>query len=750
MATIDSLTLKATPLTTDTIELNDGQKATLLSLPLTTAGAADTTSKVSTHAALTDAHGATASNTASRIVSRNADGTTAVSGLQLDTSATPTQAEGLLSWDNGEKALRVAVSATESLTVGEEMTPRYRNSTGSTLLQGEVVFVNGAVGSNATVDRAKADALSTSRGTIGIVTDDAGIANSQRGRICTIGRSNNLNTSSWSEGTELWLSPSVAGGMTSTQPTAEGQFRVYIGTVERQHATQGVINVGPRFYGSVTGESVLVSTSKAAARTAIGAVIGTDVQAWNTNLDTFATYTPATLPVSTAAQAALDAKAPIVSPGFTSATTGNVVTVKNTNSAGYSGVSILDLNDVERMVLGYGNTLGSAPYAGAPYIATALPLRLVNTSGGKYVDILTSSGNGELLFANTAPGANVIAMQNKTDTEGSISGIVARNAAGIEFGAFGGGGKEGSAYPFSGSVFIESSDIFAGGTNTVAPDIKIIQTYLNGSGGIVYNERMRFADQGAWTVFKSGVWPTQNRFIFTDTVGSGNIYIQPENGRIRLGYNEAVAGILDPNFGALQFIQPTNTATAFSVTQDLIATGHQGFASGSNAYVIGTDGASIDFRSNPTGTLAGGTLRMQLNLSTGNLTVGGVNGNTITAGTGTLNLNSTSSSLTSFTGSGTSSGTNTGDQASVSGNAGTATALQTARTINGVSFDGTANIVIPSQKLTGYTVGTLPAGTIGDEAYVTDATAPTYLGALTGGGAVVCPVFYNGSAWVSH
>jgi hypothetical protein len=49
-----------------------------------------------------------------------------------------------------------------------------------------------------------------------------------------------------------------------------------------------------------------------------------------------------------------------------------------------------------------------------------------------------------------------------------------------------------------------------------------------------------------------------------------------------------------------------------------------------------------------------------------------------------------------------------------------------------------------------YTVATLPAGTQGDMAYVTDATAPTYLGALTGGGAVVCPVFYNGTIWVSH
>jgi len=53
--------------------------------------------------------------------------------------------------------------------------------------------------------------------------------------------------------------------------------------------------------------------------------------------------------------------------------------------------------------------------------------------------------------------------------------------------------------------------------------------------------------------------------------------------------------------------------------------------------------------------------------------------------------------------SGTSSGTNTGDQTSVSGNAGTATALQTARTIGGVPFDGTGNITV-SAATGGFTV----------------------------------------------
>jgi len=49
-----------------------------------------------------------------------------------------------------------------------------------------------------------------------------------------------------------------------------------------------------------------------------------------------------------------------------------------------------------------------------------------------------------------------------------------------------------------------------------------------------------------------------------------------------------------------------------------------------------------------------------------------------------------------------------------------------------------------------FTVATLPTPTTTAYATVTDATAPTYLGTLTGGGSVVCPVFYNGTAWVSH
>jgi hypothetical protein len=67
---------------------------------------------------------------------------------------------------------------------------------------------------------------------------------------------------------------------------------------------------------------------------------------------------------------------------------------------------------------------------------------------------------------------------------------------------------------------------------------------------------------------------------------------------------------------------------------------------------------------------------------------------------------------------------------------------------DGGSGDGT--ITAKSFRLKAYTVATLPAGTQGDTAFVTDAVSPTYLGTLTGGGTVVTPVFFDGTNWVCH
>lgn len=85
------------------------------------------------------------------------------------------------------------------------------------------------------------------------------------------------------------------------------------------------------------------------------------------------------------------------------------------------------------------------------------------------------------------------------------------------------------------------------------------------------------------------------------------------------------------------------------------------------------------------------------------------------------------------------------------GNAAPATALDVTGTIT-----ASTSVISPlvtttgTVRLKGYTVATLPAGTAGDTAYVTDALAPAFLTAIVGGGAVVTPVFYDGTNWVSY
>ena len=70
---------------------------------------------------------------------------------------------------------------------------------------------------------------------------------------------------------------------------------------------------------------------------------------------------------------------------------------------------------------------------------------------------------------------------------------------------------------------------------------------------------------------------------------------------------------------------------------------------------------------------------------------------------------------------------------------------------SGAAFTFADKIIAQSTvQLQGYTVATLPAGTQGMTAFVTDALAPTFLAVLVGGGAIVTTAFYNGTNWVAQ
>jgi len=114
------------------------------------------------------------------------------------------------------------------------------NQTGATLTKGTIVYINGAHGNLPTVTKAIATSDPTSAQTFGFVQSD--ITNNNNGYIVIAGKLTGLDTQGIAEGTQLYLSPTVAGGYTTTKQYAPNHL-VYVGIVNRAHPTQGEIEV---------------------------------------------------------------------------------------------------------------------------------------------------------------------------------------------------------------------------------------------------------------------------------------------------------------------------------------------------------------------------------------------------------------------------------------------------------------------------------------------------------------------------
>ena len=115
-----------------------------------------------------------------------------------------------------------------------------RNATGATLTKGTVVYITGAIGQTPTISKAQANSDATSAQTLGVLTED--LANNTNGYITIIGLITDVNTSAYADGQQLYLSPTVAGGMTATKPQAP-QHLVYVAIVEYAHAIHGKLFV---------------------------------------------------------------------------------------------------------------------------------------------------------------------------------------------------------------------------------------------------------------------------------------------------------------------------------------------------------------------------------------------------------------------------------------------------------------------------------------------------------------------------
>ena len=140
------------------------------------------------------------------------------------------------------------IQAFPTLTSADKMVTVGRNSTGSTLYAGTIIYISGSTGNRPNYVKAQANTEATSAGTFGVIVAD--IANNSDGNALIIGTLDNLDTRAVAthpfttdtlvDGDTLYLSPTTAGYVTNVKPSAPNHI-VYIGKVVRTSPTNGTI-----------------------------------------------------------------------------------------------------------------------------------------------------------------------------------------------------------------------------------------------------------------------------------------------------------------------------------------------------------------------------------------------------------------------------------------------------------------------------------------------------------------------------
>lgn len=170
--------------------------------------------------------------------------------LQIDTTATPTNAVGKVVWNDslgtGEIGLK---GGTINAKLAQDLYARVVNKTTQNLLRAnyQAVKVQSAQGQRLAVNFAQANNDLNSADTIGIVAEN--INNNQEGFVITVGQISGLDTTgtlqgeTWTDGDVLYLSPTTAGSLTNVKPDGSTGHIVVIGYVEYSHQNNGKIYV---------------------------------------------------------------------------------------------------------------------------------------------------------------------------------------------------------------------------------------------------------------------------------------------------------------------------------------------------------------------------------------------------------------------------------------------------------------------------------------------------------------------------
>jgi hypothetical protein len=164
-----------------------------------------------------------------------------VGAVQFNLTTAQTVGIGKTIWNDTFGTLEFGLKGGNvTYRLGQSSILYVKHADNSGLTKGTVVYTAGSDGINKTVRLAQANAESTSSKTFGIIAET--VSGGGKAFCITFGNLEGINTSAFAEGATIYLSPTVAGGMTTTKPSAPNHM-VVVGFCLRSHATQGVIFV---------------------------------------------------------------------------------------------------------------------------------------------------------------------------------------------------------------------------------------------------------------------------------------------------------------------------------------------------------------------------------------------------------------------------------------------------------------------------------------------------------------------------
>jgi hypothetical protein len=626
-----------------------------------------------------------------------------------------------------------------------------KNQTGSTIPKGTLVGFVGTVGASGRLLVAPflADGSQPSEYVVGLTTTD--LVNGADGLAIDHGKISGLNTSAWAQGTILYASSTVAGGLTSTQPAAPNN-KITVAAVVNSSSTVGTLEIRLTVGSSLKNDELVQLTSLSNGQTLV--YNSTTGRFENKAAPDAVVYTAGDGLTEIAGEFAVDSSVVRTSDSrLTNAREWTASTVSQIEAETGTATTrrAFTAQRVRQAILGWWS--GSSDKAKLDGIEAGAQVNVATnlgyTTAASTGTVTSSTGSNTTIPAATTSLAGLLTSTDKTKLDGVATGATANTGTVTSVAASAGTGISVSGSPIttSGTLTITNTAPHqatnlgitgTGDTRTVTSStgtnvtIPVATTTTAGWLSISDKSKLDGVEAGAQANVATNLGNTVNATSVTVTSSTGSnttvaaatttnagVFAAADKTKLdgiaagaqvnvatNLSYTSAAStGTVNSSTGTNATIPAATTSIAGLLTStdktklDGIATGATA-NNGTVTSVAASAGTGISVTGSPitssgTLTITNTAPHIATNLSVTNGTTAGP---TINSSTGTNVTFPTASATISgavTTGAQTWAGVKTFNSTitgSISGNAGTATTLATARTINGTSFNGSANI----------------------------------------------------------